>query len=160
MPTRQGVLNLAGNFLPNIFNLDGLVSLTELPRVRIEQWCRQTRVVIRVMVSTRGRCVSNVYRNIRRNSISTTAGVDQASVIELGSCRAALRVGGHQVPQLQRLFASHNNIVLHEVRPLQTPHSTAFLQLSHRPGASAVSKGLRSSKSVMPELSMLKCARI
>ncbi|CAE7724342.1 Lrrc49, partial [Symbiodinium pilosum] len=33
--------------------------------------------------------------NIRRNVISTTAGLDQ-------------------VPQLQRLFASHNNIVLHE----------------------------------------------
>ena len=164
MPTREGVLNLAGNFLPNIFNLDGLVSLTELPRGRIEHYqavvpadsCRDLFYGAPCRED-----VSNVARNIRRNSISTTAGVDQAPVTEenmMGSCcRAALRVGGHQVPQLQRLFASHNNIVLHEVRPLQTHHSTTFRQLQrieYRPETSVATTRLRSSEPVIRQWSI------
>ena len=168
MPTREGVLNLAGNFLPNIFNLDGLVSLTELPRGRIEHCravvpadsCRETCYGVPCREN-----VSNVARNIRRNSISTTAGVEQASVTEanmslslMGSCfRAALRVAGHQVPQLQRLFASHNNIVLHEVRPLQTYHSTTFRQLLHieyGPETSIATTRLRSSEPVIRQWSI------
>ncbi|CAE7901986.1 Lrrc49 [Symbiodinium microadriaticum] len=101
------VLMLGKNQIQRIENLKTLEKLDvlDLHSNRIKEIQNVSHLTHLRVLNLAGNFLPNIFNldglvsltelNIRRNSISTTAGVDQ-------------------VPQLQRLFASHNNIVLHE----------------------------------------------